>query len=103
MTLNPLYFFCIGTLKVDLHRNIPRALDFDQTTSDMDLQVCFHDAASLRFQIPSSLLYLWYGHLLLEGVSRRERTRIAGTVATRCRCEHLIRFNHRLWLSGKYS
>lgn len=50
-------FFCTNNLGEDLHKNTPLALDFDQTTSDMDLQVCFHDVFSLCFGSRSKLLY----------------------------------------------
>jgi len=58
MPLDPVCFFYTSTLEEDLHKNAPLALDFDQTTSDMDLQACFHDASSLHFQTHSNLLYL---------------------------------------------
>jgi len=58
MPLDPVCFFCTSTLEVDLHKNTPHALDFDQTTSDVDLQPCFHDASSLHLQTLSNLLSL---------------------------------------------
>jgi hypothetical protein len=58
MPLDPVCFFCTSTLEEDLHKNTPHASDFDQTTSDTDLQACFHGASSPHLQTLSNLLYL---------------------------------------------